>query len=325
MAIYNSKEFKKVAQSIMQDAQYPLIGLMIAGAHKAGTSSLKEYLGQHPQICTHPQREIAYFIVEHLYQQGYEAIFDRYFDHRSYHQLILAKNVDVMYDKSTINRLQNHNPNMQIVIMLRNPVDRAYSAYWYARRTGSETLTTFEEAITANPERHGEDIIKKWGCSYHDRSEYIRHINNLCQYFPAWQLHIYLMEDLINSAEYVCRSIYKLFDDLDPDFVPNTNHRVNPSALPNNRLVADLVYSSSHYHNLKSVIRSVIPGRYIDMIRNTVIKLNETRFTPPPINSETRVQLIKHFKPYNQQLEDFLGRDLSLWDSEKKISAESVE
>jgi hypothetical protein len=286
---------------------------MIAGAHKSGTSSLKEYLGQHPQICTHSQREIAYFVVDRLYNQGYESIFDRYFNLGSDHQLILAKNVDVMYSKSTILRLKDHNPSIQIVVVLRNPVDRAYSAYWYARRTGWETIPTFEEAIKADPDRHGEDLIKKWGCAYLSRSEYIHHIMKLYEYFRADQIHVYLLEDLIDNPDYVCQSIFEIFSDITSDFSPDTSYRVNPATIPKNRQFANYVYASDQNHYLKRIVRSVIPGGYIDKVRDTIIKMNEKEFSPPPINPATRMQLYKYFKPFNQQLEEVLGRDLSHW------------
>lgn len=65
------------------------IDLMIIGAQKAATSSLHHYLAQHPNICTHSQREMTYFIDDNEYQQDYRDIYKRYFNsHNTNHTAI---------------------------------------------------------------------------------------------------------------------------------------------------------------------------------------------------------------------------------------------
>ena len=55
------------------------IDVMIAGAPKAGTSSLKNYLWQHPQVCMHKQREFPFFTSDEMYPAGYETYFEEFF------------------------------------------------------------------------------------------------------------------------------------------------------------------------------------------------------------------------------------------------------
>lgn len=183
---------------------------------------MKEYLGQHPQITTHPQLEMAYFSIDKLFLQSYENIFPRYFSVEPGQKAIIAKNVDIMYNRIAIDRVKKHNKRIQIVLMLRNPVDRAYSAYWYHRRTGWEQIQTFEEAIFASPERFGNDDIKRRGCAYLDRSLYIRHIETLYDFFPEDQIHIFLLEDMKIDPVNLCKNIFSLLADIDPNYCPNT-------------------------------------------------------------------------------------------------------
>jgi len=60
---------------MLNKKNFKLIDLMIIGAQKAGTTSLKNYLGEHPEICTHERIEFMFFVNEQEYKQGYKKIF----------------------------------------------------------------------------------------------------------------------------------------------------------------------------------------------------------------------------------------------------------
>ena len=70
--------------------ELPKLTLVIAGAEKAGTSSLKEYIGQHPDICVHWQTDMMYFADSEEYRLGQAAAWRRYFGHRSPGQVLAA-------------------------------------------------------------------------------------------------------------------------------------------------------------------------------------------------------------------------------------------
>lgn len=289
------------------------IQLIIAGAQKAGTTSLKEYLGQHPAICTHEQREMTYFVRDEQYEQGYRQAWRRYFGCSQAEQVIVAKSVEVMYISQAMKRLKAHNANVQIVLSLRNPVDRAYSAYWYARRRGWENIESFEDAIHSDPARFNDEITRQ-SCAYLDRSRYIEHIFTLLEYFKREQLHIFLLEDLKRCPRRVLRTLFSLFENLDADFLPNLEREHNTASLPRSVLFAQFTSSPDTLPYAKRVIRRVLPGKWIYHIKNLLQRVNEYDFTPPPMNPETRVHLIEYFKPYNARLSTFLERDLSHWE-----------
>src|SRR5438045_9369325 len=118
-------------------------------SHKAGTSSLLFYLSQHLKLLTHHTYEFVYFFQDDIYSKGFETAFKNNYDLGGVNEekFLLAKNVMVMYDYEALKRLYAHNPNIKIIIVLRNPISRAYSSYWYAKTTGRENAATFEEAI----------------------------------------------------------------------------------------------------------------------------------------------------------------------------------
>ena len=75
-----------------------VIDLLIVGAQKAGTSSLLRYLAQHPQICTHQQPEMNYFVDENDYKKSFSAALSRYFPciHNENTKVIAAKSVGIL-------------------------------------------------------------------------------------------------------------------------------------------------------------------------------------------------------------------------------------
>lgn len=295
------------------DTWPPPIQVMIAGAAKAGTTSLKNYLGQHPRVCTHEQRGITFFAHDSEYVEGYEQVFPNYFDYdRAQHAVIVAKSIRVMYSTTAMQRLRDHNPDIYLVLLLRHPVDRAYSDYWYARRRGWEYMDSFEAALEAGPERFA-DPTQQLRCAYLDRSLYVKHLKAVLTYFDREQIIPFLSEDLRTDAAGVCRTIYGLFDELDTTFTPQVEQHHNTAARPRSQLFARFVGSSGTLETVKRVMRWMLPASFISHTKTAITQLNEQEFTPPEMRSETRQYLLEYFRPYNRELGELLGRDFDVW------------
>jgi len=285
--------------------------MMIAGAQKAGTSSLVRYLGQHPQVCTYADREFSFFVNDEEYEKGYEKIFHTYFGGRCFAEMaIVAKSVGVMYLSQAVYRLRDHNPDVDLVFVLRNPVDRAYSAYWYARRMGWEPLGDFEEALEAGIKRFQDNWLQQRGCMYYERGRYNEYLPLFFQEFGREQVHIFLLEDLKQDTEGVCRHLYQVLG-VDPSFVPDVTRRHNRAATARSQGLARLMASDSR---VRSGLRRLLPRRMRYRIRHVTRRLNERECTPPPMDPDTRMHLVNYFRPFNAQLSELLNRDLSHWD-----------
>lgn len=291
------------------------IRLMIVGAAKAGTSSLTRYLGQHPSICicicicTHKQLEMNYFVVDKNYLQGYKKNYIRYFGNcKTEDVVILGKSVGIMYLREAVKRLHAHNPDVHVIAVLRNPVERAYSAFWYEKRMGRENLTTFEEAIEADKTRLREDSLNWRHCVYLDRGIYHSQIEALFDFFQKEQVHVFLFDDLKKDPVNVCRAIFKSVA-LD-DFVPDTGNRFNRAAIARSEKVARFL---SLDNPAKRFVRYLIPDGIAYFLKKKIRNMNKKEFAPPPMNSETRALLIEFFKHHNEILGKMLGLDLSRW------------
>lgn len=285
------------------------IDAMIVGAQKAGTTSLARYLAQHPDICSHERLELSYFVDEHDFRLGYPANFERYFGGCGATPLLLAKSVTVMTEQRLVRRLQDHNPAMRLIAVLRDPVDRAYSAYWWARSVGYESIETFEEALAADPARHRNDPAKLRNTSYVAFGEYAGQIEALVQAFGWRQVRVYLYDDLAASPEDVVKDTLR-FLEIDPAFVPRVNDLENTAAVPRSVVLARMLSAG---HPLKRAIRTALPHGMAEHWKRRVTRWNRVPFTPPPMDPRTRDRLAAHFAPHNRRLAELLNRDLSSW------------
>ena len=299
------------------------IQLMIVGAQKSGTSSLLRYLAQHPDIHTHAQPEMTFFLQAREYTHGYEWAFAKYFageqnrDEIENKQLI-AKNVMVMHSPEVMQRIYEHNPDIHLVVLLREPVARAYSAYWWARRRGWEHIKTYEEALAAEEDRLNEDWFKWRQCAYQYNGIYYPHVKNLITQFGSNRVHCILTDDLKENAQAVCQQLFKHIG-VRPDFKPVIGERHNQAAMPRSERFNFLFTQFLASHNpLRKAIRKLVPDATAYKLRKAVLDWNDKsqknmKSVPPVLSSETRERQIAYFKPFNEQLAELLDRDLTDW------------
>ena len=243
------------------------IRLMIVGAQKSGTSSLLRYLAQHPDIHAHPQSEMTYFLQEREHTRGYESAFAKYFaGERSHDEIkdkqLIAKNVMVMHSPKVMQRIYEHNPEMHIVVLLREPVARAYSAYWWARRRGWENIKTYEEALAAEEARLNEEWFKWRQCAYQYNSIYYPYVKNMIDQFGSSRVHCLLTDDLKEDAEAVCQQLF-CYIGIPTDFQPVIGERHNQATMPRSEGFNFLFTQFLASHNpLRRAIRKLGAGCY---------------------------------------------------------------
>ncbi|GAB5524356.1 MAG: sulfotransferase [Roseivirga sp.] len=282
---------------------------MIVGAHKAGTSSLAQYLDHHTSLTTHDQLEMTFFIRDEEYEKGYDRIFDSYFNDKGNRGIVFAKNVGVMYSEVALKRLHDHNPDCKLIISLRNPVDRAYSNYWYSLSQGWENEKTFEAALSKEERRTREKEKFAHHNSYIDRGMYAKHITQILKYFPSEQLHIVLLDEIKANPEKVIESIYRFIGI--PQIGAKSGSKVhNKATTPKSAKLATLMAGGSI---VSKAVKLVTPKRTRDLLRRKIQSFNKTDFEPPKMKPETRELLIDKFESANKDLSKILGVSLNHW------------
>lgn len=192
----------------------------LVGAQKAGTTSLMQYLVAHPKIVAPKYKEIAYFSDATKYTKGIDW-YRAHFELKKQPLLGKKKPKDGITGDASANhfesleapaRLKQAYPDAKVVILLRNPVDRAFSQWKMATRYGFENLS-FEEALFKESERlefgrahvlptYGHDyVFQKLG--YFTKGVYASFLKLWLHEFDRDQLLILQSEQMYESPEKV--------------------------------------------------------------------------------------------------------------------------
>lgn len=282
----------------------PRIEVMIVGAQKAGTSSLFAYLGEHPALVPNLPPEFPWFNRDDEYAQGFEWARKLYFPRAPKDAVLIAKHSLLMQRSHRIERLYRHNPSCQIVVLLREPVARAYSAYLWARMSGFERAATFEEALAASVSAYRQPAHREM-CNYLENGQYAESVERLWAVFPKSSVHVLFTTELIADAVGACQTIFSAAG-VDDAFAPSTGERHNDAAAARSVHLARLIVGDGQIKRVAGVLPLPLRRR----IRRRLGAMNRRRFAPPPIAPETGARLREHYMPHNERLRALLGREL---------------
>ena len=265
-------------------------------------------------MCAQQEREFDFFSPNDLYgDDDYDIAYLRNFNCTG-EPVVFAKSVAVMYSEKAMRRLRDHNPGVEIVLLLRDPVNRAYSDFLYARRKGIEPISSFDDAIWASPSRFGRDRAWSAECAYLERGEYASHIVRLQSFFPETDIRIFLFEDFVVDPASICRDIWELFPSLDQGFIPDFSRRYNPARRARWALLSRLMSSRTVLTSTKNLVERLIGRSWMRQIGNRLRAFNERPVAREPMSPETRRRLSEYYAPHNRVLADQLRRDLREWD-----------
>jgi hypothetical protein len=143
----------------ISEATGALPDFIIVGAQKAGTTSLFRYLSGHPHVHPASRKEIGFFnnrLERNLswYRGHFPSKFQKHYEQIALNRPFLTGEADPAYilDPYAIEAIHDILPDVKIILLLRNPVDRSYSHYQHTRRLGLENLT-FDQALECEDDR----------------------------------------------------------------------------------------------------------------------------------------------------------------------------
>ena len=290
----------------------PKIDLFIVGAQKSATTSLLNYLGEHPQILAHSQQEMSYFVSDEEYALGYAAAFDRYFGHNARTkkgaQRVVAKHASQCHRDGAIQRLRDHNPDCKLAMIVRNPVDRAYSSYLMEKKKRG-TEGAFDHVI-----RSLVDETKDWRRrAYLEYGLYHQDIEKLLAHFGRDALTVFAFEELKANPAGVSQSVFRLLG-VDDTYVPEQKvHNEGGSARSPQfaRLINEHVLNPKAH--LNKLARRIVAPHHAARIGAALRRVNRDTRKAEPMRPETRAFLVEYYKPHNDALGKLLGRDFSHW------------
>lgn len=285
------------------------ISLMIVGAQKAGTTSLKNYLGQHPKLQTHPHKELSYFFDAAEYEKGFENALRKYYDVKEGSNLLVAKNAGLYVSEQGIIRLKEHNPDCKLVLILRNPIERSYSSYLMEKNYGAIN-GTFESIAAVVQKGDRTD----WRYEFFiGMSLYYQHLAMIYKHFPHEQVKLIRYENFETATDRVCSEIFEWLN-VDPGFLPDTKTRYNVTHVNRSPSYGRLVVQLLRNQNpVKKILRSVMPGKMDYKVGELLRNINKTNKLYEKIPESMEILLRDFYKSHNEKLSELTGMDFSDW------------
>lgn len=308
-----------------------LPNFFVVGAAKSGTTSLYEYMKMHPQIYMAPIKETHHFstdidntkfrpnyarslnkdLTRFLETDMEDGIFHAFVKDRAQY-IKLFRNVknekaigeitnSYLYSKEAARNIHSTFPDAKVIMMLRNPIDRAFSHYLMDLRIGYETadfMTAVKKDMARDP--------KGWGISnlYIEIGMYAEQVKRFVEVIPEQQRRIYIFDDFKKDAGAVVKDMFSFLGveaDVDIDF----SQKFNPSFIPKNKLIGKL----NTQKKVKDWLKGVLP-------KSVKSKFKKTFYTDkdlPRITAEEKRFLAGIFRDDVMKLGKLLNRDLSKW------------
>lgn len=186
------------------------VDFLVCGAQKAGTSALASYLEEHPEICMADAKELHFFDNEEIFSRrtpNYN-IYHSAFKPGALHKLLGEATPIYMYWYTAPRRMWEYNPDLKLIVILRDPITRAYSHWNMQRSRGIEKLS-FWEAIQKEKERCREALPYQHRLySYIDRGFYSEQLRRLWTYFPPEQVLVLRTEHLRSSPMDLLKNVW---------------------------------------------------------------------------------------------------------------------
>jgi hypothetical protein len=279
-----------------------LVDIMIVGAGRSGTSSLLRQLGQHPGLRAQTTPEITWFSDPQDVEADPDILSQAYWSVQADDPVLrVGKAAGLMYEPAGLARLRATSPGAQLAVILREPVERTRSAYWYGRAKGLEPLDSFEDAVWADPARFDGSPTGR-ELAYLDWSHYARYLSGLFDAFGRERVHVIFLDEFVADPRRAVDGLMQAVS-LDAALLPDTPRKDNAAIRARRPELAKA-------RRRQSGVRRLVPARARRAVRLAYRRTNEVPTTLPPLDPRVERDLQTHFQEHNDQLEQLLGRPL---------------
>lgn len=264
------------------------------GVQRAGTSWLYQCLLEHPQIFM-PRKEFHFFDRQH--EKGINWYVQQ-FEGSEKDQLRGEYTPDYLSSSSAIQRIHEYNPERKLLIVLRNPFERAYSGYRLFQSHGHLGGKSFKEALCAQPE-----LLQK--------SLYSGQLDLLFKYFPRDQVFIGMFEDVARNPSAFFASVCSFL---------GINEGVRPQALGTIKNASGFASLQAKYRlpalqkaisrsRFRKLVEPAKNSRSLQAVKRGLIRLSRNRTDIYAVDAHTQQALISEIA----ELEGRLGINCSHW------------
>lgn len=267
------------------DGQVPTFA--IVGAGRSGTTGLVEGLRRHPQVFVTNPKEPHYFAfhgarpdfrgpgddrfvndVAVTAPSDYRALYRSAVDHQARGEGSVST---LYYHERALPELRRINPDMRLVVLLRDPVERAFSSFQYLRASGREPLEDFLQAVAAEPSRLAENWHHLW--HYTGMSMYAAALEAVLSSIPAEQVGVWFYDDLQTDYAGTLGSVLRFLDVRDVDNAATTDvPRVNASGVARHPWAQDALVWAAGRPVLRHTVQQLTSWKFRESVRTRLLQ-----------------------------------------------------
>jgi hypothetical protein len=286
----------------------------IAGALKSGTTSMHNYLKQHPSIFMPAKTEIFHFATDLLPPDDTALDDDWYqsnFEDAEEGQIIGEKSAIYLLSDVAAQNVKDFNPDAKIIIILRNPVDFMFSLHAQTLYGGHEDIADFAEALAAEPERREGGRPVETGLFRVQRLNWYKYaahfspqVERFYDVFGKESVKVIIFDDFKNNTPQVYAETCE-FLGVDSSFEPEYTVK-NPRQEFRSRALRDFTRKPPSWMNTDN-------SRLSRFVIKRVRHWNTITVEKAVMDPDLRKRLVEEFKPEVNRLGQLLERDLSHW------------
>ena len=288
--------------------------LLIVGAAKSGTTSLHNYLNQHNDVFMCNPKEPHFLISDEI---GIQRIPIGISDKIAYEKLFLegeglkyrgeSSVMYLMYPEIVIPKIKEYlGSEVKVIVMLRNPVERAYSGYQHVKRYNiKEDILEFRDAWDVSEQRYFSNPDMTPASRYKELGLYY---NQVKSYLENFKTHIIIYEDYQLDFQNEMNKVFDFLEINRMEINSEQKHMVGGWQWQN-QTVKSLM---TRKNLLKSFLKTIIPFKAVRKLMRQKIQ-DRNSADVPPISTEDKNMLKDFYKDDVRQLSELLGRDLNYW------------
>jgi len=289
------------------------INFLIVGAARSGSTTLYDYLKIHPDIYLPDLKEPHFFSgVSPMIntKEEYIGIFNNYQGESA----VGEASTSYLFVPSTAKNIFDNLGKIKIIIILRNPVDRAYSTWLQSHDHRDIENLSFEDALKMEESRYqNRHELYFWpSVMYFRAGLYFEQVNRYINTFGKENIYVLIFEEFIKNPIFYCKRIYS-FLNVNDSYTPPIMIK-NKYSKPRIQFLYDFISPPpklflSLYKKFPNKIR-----QYIYLLVSKIHKANRNdAVKKQPLSTDTRKELQNKYYENIKKLEELLERDLSIW------------
>jgi hypothetical protein len=283
----------------------------IVGAARSGTTSLYAWLKEHPEVFMPQNDKEPSFFSSHYGLSDWEKYLSLFTPGKG-KKAIGEASTPYLTSPESARWIRNELKDVRIIIVLRNPIERAFSLYKWMVMHGYEWLPAFEVAIEQENERFADPRFRKenpqyfWNYMYFRSGLYYAQVKRYLEVFGHEAVRIFLFDELCSEPHHVYKEVCS-FLGVSTEFAPSLSHE-NQSHVPR--------YATAQYYFRMMHGCRKLPGLFRRPLRRLVrsaMRVNVALGPEKPISPPVRAMLKKAYRGDVLQLSTIAKRDLSQW------------